>query len=237
MGRHMTKFWVGVSGFSYPKWKGTFYPDSTKTEDMLRVYSERLNSVEINSTFYAMPTSKIASQWRESTDPGFLFSFKMNRRITHIKKLRDTAAETSSFLSAVRPLSGKLGCLLVQLPPYVRLDMALLEKFLTEQDQSARYAYEFRHSSWFKDEVYKLLARYNCALCVADTEDMAPEFQKTASFTYVRLRQNRYSDRQLEDYSRKIRLFSSSSDDCFVYFKHDETGEAARMAVDFQKLL
>ncbi len=233
----MARFWVGVSGFSYSSWRGKFYQEDTKAEDMLEAYSAKLNSVEINSTFYNMPIQKTTQKWNDSCPDDFRFSFKANRRITHIKKLRDTEQDTSFFMNALKPLDAKLGCVLVQLPPYQRNDATLLESFLKEVDVPKRLAFEFRHESWFTREIYGLLSKHSAALCVADTPEMKPVFQRTTSFAYVRLRQDHYSSDDLEDWAKKLEKFVSDNLDCFVYFKHDETGEAATKAMEFSKLL
>lgn len=233
----MTRFWVGVSGFSYAGWKGSFYPEDTKPENMLQVYSTKLNSVEINSTFYHMLNDKTTLKWRTSTEDDFRISFKINRRITHVKKLGDVQADTSFFLNALKPLADKLGCVLIQLPPYLKRDTALLEGFLNENFDSMKFAFEFRNDSWLTEEVYAILEKYRATLCVADTPDMKPVFRRTAPFAYVRLRQDRYSKNQLQDWSKKLKTFVEADDECYVYFKHDEAGAAANAAMEFPSLL
>ena len=233
----MVRFWVGVSGFSYTSWRGTFYPEDAKPEKLLEAYSTKLNSVEINSSFYHMPTEKTTAKWEKSTHDNFRFSFKANRRITHIKKLRNATEDTAFFMMALKPLDEKLGCFLIQLPPYMKQDYSLLESFLNEKPDSIKVALEFRHESWFTDEVNRLLEKYNAALCVADTEDLKPVFQRTADFAYVRLRQDRYSGEDLKMWAERLSKFAKDTRDCFIYFKHDETGEAAKVAVEFTKML
>lgn len=233
----MVRFWVGVSGFSYPVWRGVFYPERTKPADMLNEYSNKLNSVEINSSFYHTPSGATTGKWGSTVAESFKFSFKTNRRITHIKKLRDASPDFETFTKVLKPLGEKLGCVLVQLPPYVRRDEATLEAFLISRPESLNVTLEFRHDSWFDDGVNKLLSKYDAALCVADTEDMRPKFSNTASFVYARLRKDNYSKDELESWAKKLRDFSRESEDCFVYFKHDEKGEAAKMAQGFTKML
>jgi uncharacterized protein YecE (DUF72 family) len=237
VGDAMVRFWVGVSGFGYTGWIGTFYPAGAKGDMLLQHYSEKLNSVEINSTFYQMPNERTIRKWAEATAGNFRFSFKANRRITHIKKLRNAASETASFADALTPLKGKLGPLLVQLPPFLRFDRGLLEGFLREKPGPISVVLEPRHTSWFSDEVYEVLERYNVALCVADTAEMKPVFRGTADFAYARLRQDNYSRTDLEKWSDKLAGFAQDGTDCYAYFKHDENGKAARMAVEFARLL
>jgi len=234
----MTHFWVGVSGFSYATWTGEFYPKGTTAGDMLSSYSAKLNSVEINSTFYHMPTQTTTGKWADSTPDDFRFSFKANRKITHFKKLKDAASEVDVFLKGLRRLQEKLGCVLIQLPPFLKADFNLLETFLApEPVGTIRIAFEFRHSSWFTSQLNALLSKYDAALCVADTEDMKPIFEQTAKFAYARLRQDTYSKDELKNWSKKIQDFAGDSEDCFIYFKHDETGKAANMAMEFQTML
>ncbi len=204
---------------------------------MLEEYSSKLNSVEINSSFYHMPTQSTTSKWANSTQEDFRFSFKANRRITHIKKLQDTSADTDIFFKGVKPVEAKLGCILVQLPPYMKQDYDTLETFLKQKPASIRVALEFRHSSWFGDRLNEVLSKYDAALCVADTVDMKAVFAGTANFTYARLRRDRYSKKELKDWANKLLKFAEDSSDCFVYFKHDETGDAANQAVEFRTML
>ena len=233
----MTTFWVGVSGFSYVSWIGRFYPEGTRAGKMLEAYSTKLHSVELNLTFYHSPTQTTTSKWADSTPRDFRFSFKANRKITHFKRLKDTKTDLDLFLHKLKPLQEKLGCLLVQLPPYMKADFDVLEKFLTEKPDSIRVALEFRNESWFRDQLSSLLSKYDTALCVADTEDMKPVFQQTSQFMYVRLRRELYSKADLKSWSEMIHSQANESGDCFIYFKHDETGQAANMAVEFDSML
>ena len=233
----MVRFWVGVSGFSYASWKGVFYPKTTKPNEMLEAYATKLNSVEVNSSFYRMPTQTTTSKWFDSTPQNFRFSFKANRKITHFMKLKDAKAEFEIFVNGLKPVEAKLGCVLAQLPPYMKQDYETLETFLGEKPEWVPMALEFRHSSWFGDKLNQLLARYNAALCIADTEDMKPVLERTANFTYVRLRRDSYSKGELKGWSKKLIKLAGDRGNCFVYFMHDETGDAANRAADFNTML
>ena len=233
----LTHFWVGVSGFSYASWVGVFYPKGTKAGKMLETYSTKLNSVEINSTFYHMPTQATTEKWAHSVSDNFRFSFKTNRKITHFMKLKGVKAELDVFFKGLKPVEEKLGCVLVQLPPYMKQEYDILETFLTQKPETIKIALEFRHASWFGKELNALLSKYNTALCVADTEDMKPVFERTADFTYMRLRQDTYSRPELKKWSEKIQEFAGDLGDCFIYFKHDETGNAANLAAEFSSML
>jgi uncharacterized protein YecE (DUF72 family) len=233
----LAKFWVGVSGFSYASWKGAFYPETTKSDRMLEAYAAKLNSVEINSSFYHMPIQTTSRKWAATTPETFRFSFKTNRKITHFKKLKGAKGEFEIFLKGLTPLDSKLGCVLVQLPPYMKQDYETLETFLAEKPKSVPVAVELRHSSWFGDKLNNLLAKYNAALCIADTEDMKPLLEKTADFSYARLRHNSYSKKELKEWSERLRKFCDDLGKCFVYFMHDETGAAANRASEFGAML
>src|SRR5437879_12708720 len=165
---------VGTSGFSYPSWKGKFYPTDLKSEDFLSYYSKQLNSVEINSSFYASPGPAMIQSWSSKTGENFKFAFKAPRQITHILKLEGKpAAEASQRLDqTVNLLAGKRGPLLFQLPPYLRLDLKRLENFLSDTSTIQNRVFEFRHGSWMTYETYKLLNQYVSGLCSADREDL-----------------------------------------------------------------
>jgi len=233
----VAQFWVGVSGFSYASWKGVFYSENTKPDKMLEAYAAKLNSVEINSSFYHIPTHSTTSKWASSTGEGFRFSFKANRKITHFKKLRGAKGEFEIFVKGLKPVETKLACILVQLPPYMKEDYETLEAFLAEKPAVTRICVEFRHSSWFGGKLNSLLSKYNAALCIADTEDMNPVFERTANFAYVRLRRKVYSKRELKEWSGRLLKFAAELEGCFVYFMHDETGDAANRAADFNAML
>ena len=233
----MVRFWVGVSGFSYASWKGVFYPEDTRPNQMLEAYATKLNSVEVNSSFYHMPTPTTTSNWAKSTPDAFRFSFKANRKITHFKKLKGAKGEFEIFLKGLKPIESKLGCVLVQLPPYMKQDYGILETFLSETPKPFAIAVELRHSSWFGLKLNQLLSKYNAALCVADTEDMKPVFETTADFGYVRLRRNQYSKTELNKWSERLREFAAELEVCYLYFMHDETGDAANRAAGFNVMV
>lgn len=222
---------VGTSGFSYAEWKGTFYPKGIKAGDMLGHYASRLPTVEINNTFYRLPKPELLEGWRARTPDGFSFAVKATRRITHFKKLRETGELLDAFFANLRLLGPRLGPLLFQLPPTVRLDLDLLRAFLDDVQSrlevlpSPRIVLEFRHTSWFVDETYRLLEGAGAALCGGDGDDegrVPPPLVKTAPFAYVRLRNDAYSDQELADWAEKLRTLGA--DDLFVYFKHEITG-------------
>jgi uncharacterized protein YecE (DUF72 family) len=222
---------VGTSGFSYPEWKGSFYPAGTKSGDMLSVYASRLSTVEINNTFYRLPRTPLLEGWRARTPDGFTFAVKASRRITHFKKLRDTGDLLDYLLSNLVVLGPRLGPVLFQLPPTVRLDAQLLRTFLEEvkprltEIPHPRIVLEFRHESWFVDETYRILEGAGAALCGGDGDDegrVPPPLVKTAPFAYVRLRNDAYSDAELSTWAERLR--SLGAEELFVYFKHEVQG-------------
>ncbi len=227
----MAKIYAGTSGWAYSSWKPEFYPAKLASAKFLGYYASRLNSVELNYTFRRFPTEKLLNGWIEATPRDFKFAVKAHQTITHSMLLRDTSSFTSDFLGALEPLgqAGKLGPVLFQLPPFLKCDLELLGNFLDGLAHNVRAAFEFRHTSWFADEVYDLLRKADVALCQAQSEKIETPNVQTASFSYLRLRK--------EDYSAKARkeLGQSVSDlakrgDVFAYFKHEETAEGALYA-------
>src|SRR5215472_15970516 len=189
----MKSLYVGVSGFSYPGWKGNFYPKDLKSEDFLSFYSKKLNSVEINSSFYAPPSSTMIKSWSAKTQDNFKFSMKAPRQITHILKLGKGAADSTMRLGvSLDLLEGKRGPVLFQLPPFLRQDLTLLETFLEETSAFKQRVFEFRHDSWMNDATFRLLERNKASFCIAETEDMKPVLTIVGDISYYRLRNDRY---------------------------------------------
>jgi len=228
---------VGTSGFSYTSWRGKFYPTDLKSEDFLSYYSKQLNSVEINNSFYASPSPGMIRTWSGKTSDSFRFAFKAPRQITHILKLDGKlAVEASHRLEqSVNLLGEKRGPLLFQLPPYLRQDLPRLESFLNHTSGMNGRVFEFRHSSWMTDETYKLLDKYHAGFCIAETEDMAPVLQVTGGLAYFRLRKDRYDQKTIVDWGKKIGELSKGLAETYVYLRHDETGENAGLAISLLK--
>ncbi|MGH2570193.1 MAG: DUF72 domain-containing protein [bacterium] len=223
---------VGTSGYSYPEWKGTFYPEDLPAKDMLRFYGGKLPAVEINNTFYRMPTASVLQGWAEQVPASFKFALKASRRISHVKRLKDAGEEMEYLLRTAKSLEERLGVILYQLPPYQRKDVERLESFLELLVGGPRAAFEFRHASWFDDDVFGALRRKDCALCVADTgEDDATPFVSTAGWGYLRLRRPEYTDAELDDWAKKTS--SQQWSDAFVFFKHEDEGVGPALAARF----
>jgi uncharacterized protein YecE (DUF72 family) len=227
---------VGTSGFNFPEWKGTFYPEKLPAVQMLSYYAQRLETVEINYTFYRMPNAKTVAGWDNTVPAGFTFVLKAPQRITHIARLRDVDDPLRYFTETIRPLGPKLGPILVQLPPNFKQDLARLKDFLTLFPADLRCAWEFRHASWFADDTYEALRAANAALCVADTEDGHTPLVATADFGYFRLRDEGYAKPQLEQWATKVKDLGTAWQDAFVFFKHEESGVGPELAQEFAAL-
>ena len=219
---------VGTSGYSYPEWRGTFYAARFPTARMLAYYAGRFDTVELNNTFYRMPTATAIAGWAAEAPPGFVFALKASRRITHLARLRDVAEPVAHLLRTVEALGEKLGPILFQLPPNFRKDAARLAACLALVPPTVRLAFEFRHASWYDEEVYGLLRSRNAALCVADTEAGTTPLVATADFGYLRLRDREYTRAEL---SRWAGVAGRAEwRDAFVYFKHEESGTGPVLA-------
>ena len=228
---------VGTSGYNYPEWKGNFYPADIKPPKMFEYYSARFRTVEINYTFYRMPTPKLAAGWREQAPEGFLYTLKAPRRLTHEKKLVECEAELGRFVESARGLDLHLGTLLFQLPPTFRADVGRLTAFLAAVPRDIRCAFEFRHESWLADAVYDALAAHGAALCIADFGDKTTPLHATARHGYFRLRDEGYQTSDLARWAGHVEARAADWDDAFVYFKHEEEGKGPEFARTFLEIL
>ena len=224
------KIHAGASGFSYKPWKGPFYPADLPDGEMLGYYAGRLPAVEINNTFYHMPKAATLEGWAEKTPPGFRFALKAARQITHFKRLKDPAEPVAYFLANAATLGPKLGPILFQLPPNMKKDLERLEAFLAVLPDDQRATFEFRHPSWFEEDVFAALRTRGAALCVAETDDddkTAPPVA-TADWGYLRLRRAAYVDADLQRWAGWIA--AQSWTEAFVFFKHEDSGMAPQLA-------
>jgi uncharacterized protein YecE (DUF72 family) len=223
---------VGTSGYNYPEWKGAFYPRDLPASKMLAYYVERFPTVEINATFYRMPNAKTLAGWDAIAPAGFTFVLKAPQRITHMARLRDIADPLRYFCDTARTLGGKLGPLLFQLPPNFKKAPDRLSDLLARLPPDLLAALEFRHASWFDEEIYGLLRARNAALCIADTEEGTTPVVATTDWGYLRLRAVEYSDDDLARWVATIRRIGAGWREAFVFFKHDVDGP--RLAAAFQ---
>jgi len=229
------KFFVGTSGYSYPEWKGNFYPEKIKAGEMLRYYAERFGTVEINATFYRMPTPATIESWVSQVPADFRFVLKASRRITHDRRLQDVGDPLSYFLNTAMALGDRRGPFLFQLPPNFKHDRGRLSEFLELLPSSARVAMEFRHASWFEDAVLETLRAKQVALCIADSEDgVDTPFAATAPWGYLRLRDVDYPDAALRSWIDRARAQPWS--EAYVFFKHEEQGRGPQYAERFVEL-
>jgi uncharacterized protein YecE (DUF72 family) len=214
---------VGTSGYNYPEWRGTFYPEKFSTDKMLAYYAERFPTVEINYTFYRMPTEKLLAGWAAGTPEAFSFTLKAPRRITHDSKLQRCEDITQTFCRTAQTLGSKLALLLFQLPPTFKKNVEILRAFTEILPEGTRAAFEFRHPSWFEADVFDVLRARRLALCVADSEKLSAPVEITADYAYFRLRDEGYQQADIERWGRMIRELPGVSE-AYVYFKHEEQG-------------
>ncbi len=220
---------IGTSGYSYAEWKGNFYPEKMAAKDMLRFYAERFPTVEINNTFYRMPKEALLQGWAEQVPESFSFVIKASKRITHDKRLKECGELLAYLFGVTSTLGSRLGPLLFQLPPNFKKDVPRLKSFFDEMPERRRVAVEFRHASWFDDEVYETLRGQRAALCVADTgEEPAAPLVATTDWGYLRLRREDFSDKDLREWARRIR--EQPWADAYVFLKHEEEGKGPKLA-------
>jgi len=222
---------AGTSGYAYKEWKGIFYPEDLPNDQMLHSYAERLPTVEINNTFYRLPSASVLTQWSEQVPDGFTFVIKASRRITHMKRLRDVGEPLSYLLSNLEQLGEKLGPILFQLPPNLKYDETRLREFLDLLPPGTEAAMEFRHESWFNEPVYEALSAKGLALCTADTDEGETPLLSTSKIGYLRLRRADYTDGDLERWAKRIR--EGGYETAYVFFKHEDAGAGPRMAERF----
>jgi len=233
--------YVGTSGWHYDHWRDEFYPRGLAKSGWLEFYSGHFTTVELNNSFYQLPSEKAFINWRNSSPPGFVFSVKVNRFITHIKRLQDTAEPVARFMARARLLDEKLGPLLYQLPRNMKRDYQVLEDFLKALPGDAHHVFEFRHNSWFDDGVFSLLRRYNAGFCIYDMPGFSTPVVATSDFGYIRFHGSQrlyggcYSDDELEEWASRITGLGVGA--VYAYFNNDAEGFAISNALKFRHLL
>lgn len=231
----MTALHVGTSGFSYDEWRPDFYPADLKKDAMLPFYAARLPAVELNNTFYRMPSKKQCAGWAAAVPDGFRFAVKASRRITWSQKLRDCGELLGYLFAATAALEDRLGCVFYQVPRYVRKDVPLLGDFLLQQPSGVKLAFEFAHESWLEDDVLELLRGRDAAVVLSDKDGGAvPELLDLGTWAYLRLRRSAYDDRALEEW--RERLVGRGLEEAFVFFKHEESCAGPALARRFLDL-
>jgi len=219
------KMLAGTSGYSFKEWKGNFYPADLKDDGMLGFYAGKFPTVEINNTFYRMPAPAMLAGWLTQVPDAFSFTLKAPKRITHDARLHDCGDRVRQFLETAAVLGPKLGVLLFQLPPNLKKDLALFDAFLDTFPPRLRATFEFRHPSWFDDDVLSRLRGRGLALCVADSEKLSAPVEITAPYAYFRLRDEGYTPEDIEKWAGVVKGLDGRCEDVFVYFKHEEAGK------------
>ncbi len=238
-----TRYYIGTSGWHYEDWRGLFYPEELDRARWLKFYAGHFNSVELNNSFYRLPSEKAFSNWRESTPEDFIFAVKVSRFITHIKRLRDVAASLENFLVRANLLQHKLGPLLYQLPPNMKRNDEVLEAFLSILPRQYQHVFEFRHESWLVDGIFNLLRQHNAGLCVFDMPEFTSPLIATADFTYIRfhgslgLYSSCYSDEELSEWAKKISNLGQGLEAVYIYFNNDIEAYAVRNARTLRRFL
>lgn len=224
--------YIGTSGWSYPTWKPAFFPDKLPSKRFLEFYATQLNAVELNATFRRMPAAGAIAGWVHSTGPDFRFAAKAHQSITHVKRLRNAEESLRFFLQSLEPMrqSGRLGPILVQLPPNLKADPGLLEAFVQVLPQAYQFAFEFRHETWFAGSIYDILKSRNAALCWAETEKIETPKVATAGFLYYRLRRPGFGKAQLAKLADELKI-QCQTKDVYAFFKHEDEPEGALDAV------
>ncbi len=229
----MANVWFGTSGFSYKEWKPSFYPEDLSDKKFLTYYATKLNSVEIDYTFYRMPNAKTIQAWKEATPETFRFTLKASQQITHRERLKVPSDALRYLLDIVPGLESRLGMILYQLPPFLKCDVPKLDMFVSTLPRGIPSAFEFRHDSWFNPEIYAILRRNGVALCIHDADDHTTPIELTAPFTYVRLRRSVYDEASRREWQDRIRGWAEAGTDVFAYIKHEGNPDAPRIALEF----
>ncbi|MDQ8052175.1 MAG: DUF72 domain-containing protein [Pedobacter sp.] len=237
------KIFIGTSGWKYKHWDDVFYPKMLKKSDQLNYYHHLFNTVELNNSFYRQPEAHQFAAWKMGVPDDFIFAVKANRFFTHLKKLNVTESDVLSFLDQAAHLEQKLGPILFQLPPSWKINLQRLENFLNLLPKNYRYTFEFRNHTWYGEELYRMLANYNCAFCIYELAGHLSPLPITADFTYVRLHgpgdkyQGSYTTKALEKWANFAKDASTNGKDVYIYFDNDQAGYAAYNAQELKKII
>ncbi len=232
---------IGTSGWHYRHWLGTFYPPDLKTSQMFAFYQRFFDTVELNNSFYRLPTPEAFAAWRGNANSGFVFAVKGSRFLTHNKKLKEPEQALQNLLPRAELLGDKLGPVLFQLPPKWKLNLERLEFFLQALPRIHRYAFEFREPTWHTSAVYETLQRHNAAYCIHELAGFHTPIIVSADFAYVRLHgpggkyQGCYTDDKLQEWADRIGGWSRKLRAVYVYFDNDDSGYAPRNALELKR--
>jgi uncharacterized protein YecE (DUF72 family) len=239
----LAQYFIGTSGWHYDDWRGRFYPEKLPKAKWLEFYARRFTTLELNNSFYRLPSEEAFNRWHVSSPPGFRFAVKVSRYITHIKRLKDCDEALDNFMSRSALLKEKLGPLLYQLPPGLHRDDDLLKAFLEKLPGGLSHVIEFRHKSWLVDEIFNLLRRYRVGFCVFDMPELTSPLLATADFAYIRfhgsasLYSSCYTDEEMADWADRIRNLARNLDSVYIYFNNDVAGFALKNAETIKRLL
>ena len=239
----MVKYFIGTSGWHYDDWKGRFYPEKLPKVKWLDFYARHFTTLELNNTFYRLPSEEVFSKWYDSSPSGFIFSVKVSRFVTHIKRLKDCDEALTNFMSRSSLLKDKLGPLLYQLPPGLHRDDELLTVFLKKLPGELKHVIEFRHKSWLVEDVFSILREFNIGFCVFDMPNLECPLLATADFVYIRfhgkdsLYSSCYSDEELKDWAEKITKLAQNLNSVYIYFNNDIQGFALKNAETIRNYL
>jgi len=242
-GRKLAHYFMGTSGWHYDHWRGKFYPAKLARAKWLEFYAGYFSTVELNNSFYRLPSETAFANWRESSPGDFTFAVKVSRFITHIKQLRNSEEAVENLITRARVLEGKLGPLLYQLPPNMHRNDSVLESFLSGLPQGLKHVIEFRHQSWLCEQVFEILKKYNAGLCVFDMPSFGCPLVATADFAYIRfhgrgeLYAGCYPDGELADWAKKLAALAANLKAVYVYFNNDAGAFAVRNAITLQDYL
>jgi uncharacterized protein YecE (DUF72 family) len=237
------KYYVGTSGWVYPHWRNVFYPPKLAQSKWLEFYTDHFSSVELNYSFYRLPSDRSFSNWRDASPDGFRYAVKASRLITHMRRLKDIDEPLETFINRARNLSEKLGPLLYQLPPNMHRNDELLERFLSVLPNEFRHVIEFRHETWFDEKVFDTLRRHNIGFCVFDMPDLPCPLLATSDFAYIRFHGSNmpylssYSNDELDEWAKRILLLSKDLNAIYIYFNNDAEGFSVRNAQTLSRKL
>ncbi len=236
-------YYIGTSGWHYEHWRGRFYPEKLAKAKWLEFYATHFTTVELNNSFYRLPSEAAFAHWRDSSPANFIFAVKVSRFITHIKRLKNTEEAVETFTTRAKILGGKLGPLLYQLPPNMHRNDEVLASFLSTLPQGMKHVFEFRHQSWLEENVFEILHKYNVGLCVFDMPGFSCPLVATVDFAYIRfhgstgLYSSCYSDKQLTDWAKKLANFATDLKGIYIYFNNDAEAFAVRNAITLRGCL
>jgi uncharacterized protein YecE (DUF72 family) len=237
------KYYVGCSGWHYEHWRGLYYPEELPRPKWLQFYARQFGTVELNNSFYRLPSEKAFTTWRESTPENFIFTVKVSRFITHIKRLRNLGSVVEDFLSRTGLLGGKLGPLLYQLPPNMKRNDELLQNFVSSLPPKYQHVIEFRHESWIDEAVFDILRAHNVGLCVFDMPGFSCPLVVTSDFAYVRFHGSQglysscYSEEELSQWAQRIAGLGKTVRTSYIYFNNDAEAFAVKNAMTLRNLL